>query len=446
MYPFIASALWYLWLPGSAGAAHSEVSRHELQTMVAEVAPVVGEVAGRRFDRLPEVVLADEAILAEVVLRERLYLLSTVEGLTPEQAGQRAAELASQQLALGFEGKYGFVDDRLYISVDRVVATLFRNRAPSELLRPVLRVIIAHELAHALQDQHTEMDRLLRTAGNDDAVMAMNCAFEGHAVWVHEAAAAALGLDDAAELMAGLMGYEVPIDSSMGPEQFYSRYVYGAGRDFVAHHARSGGADAVWSVLSSPPRSTAEIVAPERYPEPAPRVSGTLQEVLDRAMRRLSRREWSVRQATIGDYDLREQLLRAGGRLDVADGMTEGWSLTSVGAHDDGSQVQVLRFVDPVHARRYVEQMQRRARVQAKTAATLPFLDVTVGEFGWVPGDVAVETSVAFELDEGARDQQSQRWVVRGTDVVQVLTVNHEPGRRRSRGVFRAVFRALEAR
>lgn len=414
--------------------------------MVAEVAPVVEAVAGRRFGTYPDVVLANEAILARVVLRERAHMLSTVEGLSEEEAAAKAGEMAGQQLALGFEGKYGFVDDRLYVSVERVIDTLLRNRAPARLLRPVLRVIIAHELTHALQDQHTRMDDLLRRARTDDAVMAMNCTFEGHAVWVHEQVAERLGLEEAAALMRGLMGYEVSLDTPMGPELFYSRYVYGTGRSFVAHHAADGGTEAVWAVLEAPPRTTGEIVHPERYPRPTPAPSGGLTQGLSRAVRKVGRREWTVRSATLGDYDLREQLLRAGGKTDLADGLVAGWSMTALGGEDDGTQVQVLRFTTPESADAYVQQMARRAAVQAETARGLSFLDVQVTDIPWVDGDRAVEASVAFRLDQGLEDRQAQRWVVRGSDVVQLLVVNHEPGRRRAAAAFRSVFRALSAR
>lgn len=443
---FLATLLLFLTWPAHGQPVFSEVNRHELGAMVREIAPVVGEVAGRPFERLPEVVLANEAILAQVVLRERLHLLAAVEGLSPEELAEQARVLASQQLALGFEGKYGFVDERLYVSVERVMHTLMRHRAPPSLLRPVLRVIIAHELAHALQDQHTEMDSLLRRATTDDAVMAMNCTFEGHAVWVQDAVSERLGLEEASALMRGWMGIDASMSTVMGPELFYSHYVYGLGRDFVAHHAAQGGPEAVWEVLGAPPQTTAEIVWPERYPQPGAPVPERVGAALAQAGRHLGRRAWTLREDTVGDYDLREQLLRAGGALSSADGFLRGWSMSSVGAEDDGVQVQVLRFATASEAVRFVEQMQQRAEARGRQAEALPFLDVSVGEIEGVEGDLTVQTSMVFRLDPELEDRQSLRWVVRGSDVVQVLTVNREPGRRRTRRTFRRVFRVLAPR
>ena len=387
--------------------------------------------------------MATERDLAEVILRERLHLMAATQELTPEELEAYRRRVQREHVGPGFEGKYGFVDDRLYVSVDSVTATLARSRAPAYLLRPVLRVIIAHELAHALQDQHTPMEQLLQSAQGDDAVMAMNCVFEGHAVWVHEAVAAQLGLTEAGALMVELMGYEVPFEGRMSPELFYSRYVYGAGRDFVAFHAFQGGTEQVWDVLSHPPITTAEIMDPERYPHEGTGTPSSVERSFDRISARLGPRNWETRRAMVGDYDVRDQLVRSGGDLAAADALTDGWSLASVGQADKGAQVQVLRFSTGAKAQRFVSQMLRRSAAQAQSSRTLPFLDVRVGTFDVVKGDLAAFTSMRLRIEEGPPDRQDRLWVVRGTDVVEVMLVNVTLGKRRLRRVFSRAFRGL---
>jgi hypothetical protein len=75
-------------------------------------------------------------------------------------------ELLAEQIA----GYYDFRTDTLYILED----------VPVEQLR----AIVAHEMTHALQDQHFRLDSLVAREVGNDAMMATRAAFEGHATLV----------------------------------------------------------------------------------------------------------------------------------------------------------------------------------------------------------------------------------------------------------------------
>ena len=88
-------------------------------------------------------------------------------GLLPDTLDLEAflPELMAEQIA----GYYDFRTDTLYILDDVPPADV--------------RGIVAHEMTHALQDQHFTLDELLRDADND-AGMAVRAAIEGHATLV----------------------------------------------------------------------------------------------------------------------------------------------------------------------------------------------------------------------------------------------------------------------
>ncbi len=433
--PIVASLLPSAW-------AASTISDAELASMVDEIAPVVEDVAGRRFVKLPEVVMADPRALEDVVYQEQVHLLSDVEGM-PEEQIQESARRTAAQVAGAFAGKYGFLDGRLYVSIDGIRYTLGERRAPDHLLRPMVRVVIAHELAHALQDQHTDLDFLVRHAHGSDAVMAINCAVEGHAVWVHEEVGSRMGLTEAVDLMADLLGYDEPIRRRMDPEDFYNSYVYGLGRDFVAFHAALGGTEQVWRVLSEPPERTSAIVSPERWGEHGLDVDAQVQRTLARASRRLADREWRAQDARMGDFDVRDQLIRSGGNADLADSLLGGWNARTVGGPMQGVEVQLLRFDGADGALAFVEDMMAQAQAQASNVGMDPFIRAEATTFDDVRADASAREAIRVRLFGEVGDDLGRIWVARGPDVVQVVTVNSSATDRSIARSIEKVFRSI---
>ncbi|HHO54693.1 MAG TPA: hypothetical protein ENK18_28430 [Deltaproteobacteria bacterium] len=475
----ITGWLFLIFCPAAEGS--SAIGHAELRSMVDEIAPIVADVAGRDFESLPPVVLADLRQLSEVIYEEQRHLLASADGAVPEEV-ESSARRRSLEQASSFAGKYGLLDGRLYVSVDEIRYTLGERGSPERLLRPLVRIVIAHELAHALQAQHTNLDRLTHAAPGKDALMALNCALEGHATWVHEAVAARMGLDEAEALMAQLMGYDEPIQGRMDPDAFYPSYVYGLGRDFVAFHAQEGGTDQVWRVLQHPPVGTSEIVSPETWGDLIDGIDPTLQHALIQASRRLTYRAWPTRTlraltrsawepgaSPTGDYDLRDLMIRTGGEVELASELEGGWSASFMGRSGEGIEVKLLRFRDPGGAQAYVAEMRRHATVtQAETLALMSFVDdlqrtdavseaeasalggsfdVSVEPFTHVESDVSAREQIAIQLfGIGPREQLSRIWVARGADVVEVVTMNPRVGDRRIAASIEGVFRALAHR
>lgn len=410
--------------PAAAGteAPPSEVTAIELQWIAKEIAPTVAEIAGREFRALPELVLADRSQIEHVLYEEQLRLLSGVDGMTPTDAEAHAARTA-REMSAAFAGKYGFLDGRLYVSIDGIRQSLALEGAPDWMLRPVVRVVIAHELTHALQDQYTDLEQLVHDAPGSDAIMAMNCAVEGHAVWVHEQVGAALGLEPAVEMMTRMLGYDQPARRRMEPDDFYHTYVYGLGRDFVAYHAAIGGVERVWQVLADPPNATSMIVSPDTWDSPVGEVDPIVRRVMRNASKRLGGPGWRAEDSAMGDYDVRDQLVRAGANSAIADDLDFGWNSRLVGGAMAGVEVQLLRFKTVAGARAFVENMRAQAEAQASlVGADDPFINAVAGSFDRVQGDRSARE--AFTVALVGVDRLGRVWVARGSDVVQIVLVN----------------------
>ncbi len=151
-----------------------------LERMADEAIPRVEASAGLEFRRPPRLARSD---------RDRLesFLASELEDqLPPERAEATAAayarlgllpdtvDLRALMRSLYLEQVVGYFSPK--------ADTLFvREGVEGETLEPVL----VHELVHALQDQHMDLDSLMEARrGSNDALTAALAALEGHATYV----------------------------------------------------------------------------------------------------------------------------------------------------------------------------------------------------------------------------------------------------------------------
>jgi len=458
--PLLLTLLWLTFM-GSATAADPfapipesrEAELQRLEALVAELAPQVEAVAGRRFHRIPEVVLATPKMLSEVLYAEQVHLLRRVSNLT-EQEAQLHAQVSSSDLSGAFVGKYGLIDKKLYVMPAGISAALATRGVPQGLTGPVTELVLAHELTHALQDQHTDLASVVASRSGSDGVVAVNCTVEGHAVWIHERVGALRGYTTAVAVVAQILGYDLAQPGiSDNPSTFYTSYVYGQGRNFVDAQVAAHGPEAVWQILSSPPAATSMIVQPSRYsPDTVYAWSRPVRESVARARRRISPRSWKPTHEAVGDYNLRERLARSGNGHSLADNFLAGWSSRSHNSPVEWVEIQLLGFDDDYAAADYVERMKIQAEVNlemhlpALTSAVTraPGIDGSVAVFQPMAGDdAAAEERIRNELGIGPAHEFRQVWVARDTFVVQVTIMNHETSDRRLTRAIKRVFRAV---
>jgi hypothetical protein len=134
--------------------------------------------------------------------------------------------------------------------------------------------VVAHEYVHALQDQHHDIEATIDARPQGDAQSAVIALVEGDATLLMTAmamsdalagAAMPIGDDPAAlEMDASDLGIESP---------FLMRellFPYLDGLYFTQRIWGRGGWDAVEAAWAEPPRSTEQVMHPERYPDDEP--------------------------------------------------------------------------------------------------------------------------------------------------------------------------------
>jgi len=238
----------------------------ELRDMVRRMMPVVAQAAQLPFKREPLVLRRSRDQVRDYVIHKFDEDLPSGElagveaalrlfGLIPDTLALRATMIAllTEQIA----GYYDPDSNALYI--------------PADIEPFQLRVVVSHELVHALQDQYIRLDSIITQQGHNDRRAAAQAVFEGQATVAQ---------------IPVLMPEQKPESLPLG--WFWQQRVVAARQQAqMVQFARAplwlreglifpylGGADfIVWfrrnrpgkSVLAALPTSTEQILHPERY-------------------------------------------------------------------------------------------------------------------------------------------------------------------------------------
>ena len=146
------------------------------------------------------------------------------------------------------------------------------------------RMVLAHELTHALQDQSYDLEKFLKAArDDDDASAAREAVVEGHATaaMIQEMMAPMKleAMPSLEPLMAPIIQQQLEEFPAFTKAPFFFRfqalfpYIEGVG--FMQHGLQAGGWKRLNSVFDDPPDATKEIFQPEVYfdKQPLPKIS-----------------------------------------------------------------------------------------------------------------------------------------------------------------------------
>lgn len=236
-----------------------------------ELTPLVEKAAGRKFKTPPKVRLTDREGVAKALSAELFAQFKVLLADQKEAELRTAAEGTAKGLAVVLLGKFAYSEGEVLMLPRNVAVLLKLTKTDAKFTVPIVRLILAHELTHALQDQEVNLSRTLASPSTIDRRTALNCIIEGQAVVVQERVAKMLGLDDAAVaasrlFAAGTVKLEDPaleLVNRQSAAQFEQTYI--GGRNFVDFHVKKGGDEMMWKVLTAPPARSSMIGDPATY-------------------------------------------------------------------------------------------------------------------------------------------------------------------------------------
>lgn len=258
------------------------------------------------------------------------------------------------------------------------------------------RITYAHEYTHALQDQHFGIRKLKETGiENGDFGDAVNALIEGDAtlsmvLWARQFLSPA----EFREATQGAEGEQASNDASSTPKFLLREalFPYDEGASFVASLYRRGGYAEVDKAFVDPPKSTAQILHPERYLARIAPIQVELPDVagaLGLEWRELFRQ-------TLGEFDTRLLIEQFASRQ-VAERASTGWAGDQYAllTNADNEDLFVMQTVwdNPDEAYEFADAYRQTVETRYRGNVT-----VTETENGWTIA--TPEGAVVLRLDD----------------------------------------------
>jgi hypothetical protein len=281
--------------------------------------------------KLPVIHPLKKSVRSREEIRQYLMREQQQENESKRYADARALE-AFGLLPHGFD-----LDGFLLRLLTEQVAGLYDPRAQEFYIADWIpaeqqRTVMAHELTHALQDQHFHLRQWMHAARpNDDAEAARQAVVEGSAVAamldyeLRGLGRSVTDLPDLEPLISSVTGEAVRSpELSAAPPYLRAAllfpYLQGAVFTQAVLKARGGWAGFV-AVFARPPVSTREILHPELYLQGG----GVVEPVRLPAARRWRPRGWELLdENVVGEFNLRQILAQAGDSRRAED-LAAGW-------------------------------------------------------------------------------------------------------------------------
>ncbi len=396
-----------------------------LDRWVAEMLPIVEEAAGRSYDHRPPARMGTRLELERILEAEAKLILKRIYRDAPDFVVDRMAA-ESRGSAPGVVGKYGIETKAMYLSPDAVAGIVAAYELGPEQVEPAAKLVLAHELVHALQDQQGDLLPSFGGQRDNEALEAFNAVLEGHANFVEERVSQKMGWELVRHKMDAAQGWsdEGGLES---PSGFPTWFRYGMGKAFVKHHHLQGGDDAAWNVVLNPPATTTMIFRPDTY---APRLQEDTDydDELEGIEEFLTEGAWTRVNSVIGERDLRaEGLSFDQDRLDeILSHMTYGYGTSAVRT-DRSAEIRILHFDDAKWPAEYVDLVVDHAESIAEQGTGGFGAGITAKPWERLEGVQAMQHIVTMG---SASSEVQSVWVMLGDRLVIVQTTGFRPGLR----------------
>ncbi|MDL2717510.1 MAG: hypothetical protein PT977_07125 [Acidobacteriota bacterium] len=287
--PSVRNAALALLAALLASAAPAEAERpiaERLPEAVAGAQRLVEKVRGVPFPGTVASAILHEKDLARVLAKKLVEdlpapfpryaaSLAAVGFFDPEPGlEQKLTTLYARQVA----GFYDPAEKKFFIVPERTAETAVAGVPALGLSAETLLedTLLAHELTHALQDRRLDLvPRLKALQDSSDGLLALEAFLEGEATVVMmdalltrlpDESKELFGEDTLATMMSGL-AQGASVEGSEGVPPFFVKemlFPYVGGTAWIQARKRVGGWPAVDATYARPPRTTSEILHPER--------------------------------------------------------------------------------------------------------------------------------------------------------------------------------------
>ncbi len=230
------------------------------QELLADVAPLVEKACGATFPAPPRVVALSEMSAQAVFAEDMRPEFERRYASLPKSQREGLLKLAAQTSVRSCLARYSFGTHNVIVVREGFDTQCAALKVEGERATHLLRVSLAHECVHALDDARFDLAKLYRGAADDEALRAVAMVAEGRAVHFGRIAATAAGAP--ADLVEILPGGESPKTE----REWHVNLTYRLGARFVGALVEREGVELADRAIASPPASTWSISVPSRWP------------------------------------------------------------------------------------------------------------------------------------------------------------------------------------
>ncbi len=428
----------------------------QVEQWVREIRPLVEEVCERQFRNDPIVKTADRAALRESLKKDfkaQGRVLQSIMGQNVDSVLVAQADL----LAAALLGKYGFVDKTLYVAPRNMFPLFEFTGVDHELAEPIAKLVIAHELTHAMQDQYTDLSKSIENCRDIEEMQAFNATIEGHAVMIQEMVGKKLQLDEATLELSRLLSAgavnsgHVTTDVVMNMIQNQYTQTYIGGRDFMQYQFQHGGMNHVWEVMASPPKQTSMIAEPATYGVSNDLDGIDFHALLENLESFIGDGPWTSRNMQIGQMLLRSfygsfsqeiaddiisRITRAQTVLFLNDANNSLASATIFTLKQDGDSAEIVKLL---------EQAAKDNFAKAQAGESPEVTDLQINEFKGIDADLAQQISIQVSQGGGRTQGQNIVRIARGKLMFEFIFAGVEMDDERIIKLAQELFRRFDA-
>ncbi len=236
----------------------------EATDIAHDLIPEIEKLSGKKFTSMPQIRLIDAAT-AEDIFKQQNSLIQNNGKVQSRKQFSNNEEKFFQIRSKTVGGIYEPKKKRLNLIPTHIEPMLRLMQLGDRYGMLVVKMTIAHELTHALQDQHIDLDKKIKKAPGAEERYALSAAIEGHANFIKNEVGKQLGIKYSKSEKRTDLQFKNPLIKKITSSN--SPYVlkYTKGTQFIEYHFKKGGNRLLWKILENPPVDTSMIIYPETY-------------------------------------------------------------------------------------------------------------------------------------------------------------------------------------
>jgi len=383
-------------------------TERDIEEFLPTIVPLVEEIAGRKFKKLPLVRLSDRKSMVKILFKDIFpqfeKILSKMDAVDLKQQALRHSKILSIYLL----GKYGFSDKILYILPRNFLPLMSLAQIDKVHVKNVAKLIVAHELTHALQDQEINVTERIESISNSEESMSFNSVIEGHAMWVMKNVGSKLKIEESVVEASKLFSVGVikfkdsALDILQNILSTRLSAIYQGGEKFIEYFAKQGEPEKIWELISHPPKRTNVIFQPEKYsPESKPKDFG-LAKILEGWEKYLGKPPFQVQNMELGYINLQAAYANMAPEKsrEILEGIECAQTLVVTTPTPTMGNVTIFVLKDPSKLKKFVNYLEEMGRDNIRKIqegnSTFPVEEMSFEDYPLGKVDVGRRFNFAF--------------------------------------------------